>query len=304
MGIHDRDYYHDRPSREFRLNSVVGGVILLNVVVWLFQVISIRSPLRLERYLGCNPVDVFEHYYLWQPLTANFLHTPLQIAHILMNMLFLFIFGRELEVLYGRRRFLIFYLTAGYVAISIQAAWNYWISPQNAQTTIFGASGAVMATVVLFTSHYPRQEIYLLFLIPLQAWILCAAFVMLDLVGAVSGSSPGETQVAFLAHLGGAAYGLLFRLYDVKVGWSPAGLFRTLGSLRRRSPKLKVLRRPSASQPVQPRPGQEGGETARDPVSLRIDQLLEKIHRSGRASLTAEELEYLQRNSGRYRSER
>jgi membrane associated rhomboid family serine protease len=301
MGIRDRDYYRDRPAGQFTVRSVLAVLIGLNLAVWLFQVLSIHSPIRLEEYLAANPLAIFERYYFWQPLTANFLHAPRQIGHILGNMLFLFLFGRELEVLYGKFRFLTFYLTAGFVAILLQAAYHYYFSGKDADTLIYGASGAVMATVVLFTTHFPRQEFYLIFLVPIPAWILCSVYVMLDLLGALSGTSPGVTQVAFLAHLGGAAFGLLWRVKELH--WGPTRLVQAVRSLRRRPRRVKPPRRPSQPQPLRRSTPEIAGES-RDPVSLRIDQLLEKISRSGRGSLTAEELEYLQRNSGRYRSEK
>jgi len=299
MGIHDRDYYHDRPSGQFSVRSALAVLIGLNLAVWLIQVLTIHSPVHLEEYLAANPVAIFERFFFWQPLTANFLHDPRQIGHILFNMLFLFWFGREMEVLYGRIRFVTFYLAAGFVAILLQAAYNYY-SHKNAETPILGASGAVMATVVLFTTHFPRQEFSLMFLVPIPAWMLCSVYLVLDLLGAFGGASPGGTQVAFLAHLGGAAFGLLWRLRELR--WGPGRALQALRSLRPR-PRRVSPRRPVPAQPL-PRSSPEASGEIRDPVSQRIDQLLEKISRSGRGSLTAEELEYLQRNSGRYRSER
>src|SRR5262245_3671434 len=220
MGIHDRDYFHDRPSGQFSVRSALAVLIGLNLAVWLFQVVTIHSRFQLEEYLGASPAGIFERFCLWQPLTANFLHAPRQIGHILVNMLFLYLFGRELEVLYGRFRFVTFYLAAGYVAILLQAAYNYYFSHKDPETLIYGASGAVMATVVLFTTHFPRQEFYLIFLVPIPAWILCSVYLVHDLLGALGATAPGEAQVAFLAHLGGAAFGLLWRLRELR--WGPA----------------------------------------------------------------------------------
>jgi membrane associated rhomboid family serine protease len=299
MGIHDRDYYHDRPPGSFHVKSVLAALIAINVAVWFFQVITIRSRFQLTDYLAAHPTQIVERFYLyfWQPLTANFLHAPKQIFHILFNMLFLFIFGREMEVIYGKVRFLSFFLTAGFVAILLEAVFSYF-SGKDGEVVIYGASGAVMATVVLFTTHFPRQEFYLL-LVPVPAWFLCLLFVAHDLLG-LGGVSAGETQTAFLAHLGGAAFGLLWRL-DL-MHWGFQRLFQSFRSVRRRPRRLKPRRSSPPPQPL-PRSAADLSGESRDPVSLRIDELLEKIHRSGRASLTAEELEYLQRNSGRYRSE-
>jgi membrane associated rhomboid family serine protease len=292
MGLHDRDYYQEQPRQGFQASSVVVILVLVNVAVWLVQVALVHR-VGLEQHWGARPADIFQRGYLWQLVTANFLHAPDRIVHILGNMIFLYFFGREVEGIYGRRDFLVFYLAAGTLSIFAEALYHYFFG--NPNTVIFGASGAVMATVVLFSLFFPQREIYLAFFIPIQAWLLCVIFVLLDLFGALGG---GESGIAFFAHLTGAAFGLVYRFADLRLG-SLSSRFRSLGRFRRRG-KGPRLHRP---QPVRPadRPPPRASEE-RDPVSVRIDQILEKISRSGRGSLTPEELEYLQENSKRYRS--
>ncbi len=302
MGFRDRDYYRERP-RGFGLGSAVTTLVIVNVVIWLVQVATLRSDARsfIDTYLACRPSLLFEHGFVWQVLTANFLHAPDNPWHILGNMLFLFVFGRELEAIYGKRDFLVFYIAAGCLAIFAEAAIDWFLGGAN--PAILGASGSVMGVVVLFTLFYPRREIYLMLMIPIQAWLLCVIFVLLDLFGALGGTS----GVANWAHLAGAGCAVAYRFLDLRT----EGLAARWGRLRRSvSWRLKIARDPrlvggrreapprrkDVEQPAAPR-------VARDPVSTRIDEILEKISRSGRESLTPEELEFLKANSSRYRSE-
>jgi len=297
MGFEDRDYYREAPrGLALKPTSAVSILIIANVVIWLAQVAFISQGF-IEKHFACHPMDVFEHHEWWQILTANFLHAPDKFGHILFNMLCLFIFGRELESTIGRRDFLVFYICAGTAAILAEALIDYSTGTRGA--VILGASGAVMGTVVLFTLFSPQRPLYPLGLpIPIQAWLLCTIFVLLDLSGALGGAQ----GIAHWAHLGGAAFAVVYKLLDLR--WDTLrsrwnGLSR---SLRWRTPRKRIprLREPEPSL-VQspPRPRRQ----AHDSVSARIDEILEKISRSGRESLSEEELEFLLRNSGRYRSE-
>ena len=295
MGLADRDYSRGGArGLSFSARSMVTILITVNVVIWIIEVLFVHTPdNQVLRYLSANPVDIFERHYYWQIFTANFLHTPDNPWHLFGNMLFLYFFGRELEEMYGRRDFLIFYLTAGVLAILAEAAISYY---GDTPARILGASGAVMGVVVLFTLFFPQRPLSL-FLLPITipAWILCLLYVFFDISGALGGSS----RVAHWAHLTGAAWGLLYWALDLRSERLLA-LVRGLGRRRpgRRGPRLVRDR-----EPVRERSPRRVEPPARDPVSARIDEILEKIARSGQESLSSEEMDYLKKNSGRYRSE-
>jgi hypothetical protein len=126
-------------------------------------------------------------------------------------------------------------------------------------------------------------------LIPAPVWLLCVIFILQDLLGATSGFSGG---VANLAHLSGAAFGFLYKHFDLRWdrlrSWMPA--WRHLKRRRSRPGRREVLRLSDQSNEF------------RQAVSERMDQLLAKIHDHGSDSLTAEEWEFLRENSSRYRS--
>jgi len=297
MGLYDREYYRDKPGG-FRglMSSMVMILITINILIWIIQVVLYRSSFHPADSLGCTPSDVFGKMYIWQIVTANFLHAPERIWHILGNMIFLFFFGRELEAIYGKRDFLIFYLFAGSVAILSEAAISYYLLERD--PTIIGASGAVMGTVVLFTLFYPTRKIYLGLMIPIDAWLLCIIFVLLDISGALGGS----TGVAHWAHISGGICGLLYRFLDLRWETMQSRFRGLLGSSRsrRRRPRLYTPP-PEPDPPVVSESPPERKE--RDPISERIDEILDKISKRGKESLTEEELDFLKRNSSRYSSE-
>ncbi len=302
MGLYDREYYREKPKGlGYITGSVVMLLITINVLIWLIQVILVKS-VDFPKFLGCQPLALFKNYAFWQILTANFIHAPFPPWHILGNMLFLFFFGRELEAIYGKRDFLIFYLLAGSLAIFAEAAIGYFIM-NNPFPYIFGASGAVMGTVVLFALFFPTRKIYLGLLIPIDAWLLCVFYIILDLSGALGGLGTG---VAHWAHLTGGAFGLLYRILDLRWESVRSRLGRFFGpggrgGRPRRRPRLVPSKPPERKTRKSPPPRESPLE--RDPVSARIDELLEKISKSGKESLTEEELDFLKRNSRRYTSE-
>jgi membrane associated rhomboid family serine protease len=144
-------------------------------------------------------------------LTSMFLHGG--ILHLGGNMLFLWIFGGNVEDAMSRWRFLLFYLLGGLAAIGLQIA----IDTDAAVPTV-GASGAIAAVLGGYILLYPRARVvtvvfivFLFTLIELPAWVMLGLwFVQQALFGASSLAQPaGEGGVAYFAHIGGFAFGLL-----------------------------------------------------------------------------------------------
>ena len=108
---------------------------------------------------------VINHGQIWRLLTCTFCHDRLDVLHILFNMLFLYWFGCEMETLYGSREFLWFYLTAAVISSMTFVGLDLYTG---SRIPALGISGAVMAVTMLFTMHYPRHTILLLFIIPIE----------------------------------------------------------------------------------------------------------------------------------------
>ncbi len=334
MGIHDRDYYQDSRSSFGRgggggfavfAHTAVGTIILINVICWIFQ-ITTKSPDVPWRglvtdFMVCRPEHIFEGFpELWRLVTCLFAHSQMSVFHLVWNMAFLWWFGRELEQIYGKREFWFFYLAAGvFAAVAELALHDYHRNPAG----IMGASGSVLGVVTLFTLFYPRHRILFMFVLPLEAWILCLIMIAKDILQATSGSGDG---VAHLAHLAGALVGFLYWRFDLRWAsfWSQIFRFRRpqkgrVGSSRRVPSSVGNTERWDSGNAWE-LGGREGGsrkekkrkkkrqrdepaQPTSDPVSERVEELLKKISdEGGMQGLSQEEIDFLHENSHRYRS--
>jgi membrane associated rhomboid family serine protease len=224
---------------------------------------------------------------IWRLLTHAFCHDRHSIFHILFNMLLLFWFGRTLELMYGSREFLLFYFTSAvaggiaYVGMDLYTGSN---------VPAIGASGAVMAVMMLYTVHFPRETILVFYVIPVEMRFLMALYAMWDLhpILLILAGDPVWTGVAHAAHLGGLVFGFLYGHYTwrlERLGDRFSGL--SVGTKSR--PRLRIL------HPEPP-------ETRSYPDARRLDEVLEKISSRGQDSLTEEERTILRAASEKLRT--
>jgi membrane associated rhomboid family serine protease len=230
------------------------------------------------------------HGQVWRLVTYAFCHDRLGVWHIFFNMLFLYWFGCTIESMYGGREFLLFYLTAAVVAGLAFVALDLYTG---SKIPAIGASGSVMAVTMLYAWHFPRETIYLFWLIRVEIRWLVIFYVIVDLhpvLLALAGEN-FYTGVANSAHLGGLAFGFLYGRYQ----WRLEPLGESLTQFRWRwKAHARQLR---IAPETRPQPGS-------DPVMRRVDELLVKISESGEASLTDEERLFLQLASERLKSRR
>jgi membrane associated rhomboid family serine protease len=143
--------------------------------------------------------------------TAMFMHGG--FLHIIGNMLFLWIFGNNVEDAMGPLKFLLFYLLSGVAALALQVAFN----PDSTVPTI-GASGAIAGVLGGYILLYPRARVLtLIFLIFFVTFIEVPAILVLGIwfleqlfFGVADLSHPTGGGVAYFAHIGGFAFGLIF----------------------------------------------------------------------------------------------
>ncbi|MGB9696331.1 MAG: rhomboid family intramembrane serine protease [Ignavibacteria bacterium] len=194
----------------------IKTLLILNVLVYLF-VNLFMSNLRLGnvnigttffRWFSLQPIfsDVKSLYSApflpWQLFTYMFLHGD--FTHIFFNMFALWMFGVELENLWGTKRFLFYYFLCGLGA----AVANLFIAPLFSPVgPTIGASGAVYGILVAFGYLFPNRYIYIYFMIPLKAKYLVILYMLLELFAVTSQSSTG---IAHIAHLGGAIVGFVY----------------------------------------------------------------------------------------------
>jgi hypothetical protein len=217
-------------------------------------------------------------------------------------MWFFWIVGREMESLYGSRDFLAFYLGAAIFSTLVWVLLNELAG--NLLVTMIGASGAVMGVVMLYTLYYPRREI-LLVVIPMPMWLLLAIYLFFPLLPATGGG-----RIAIESHFAGAAFGFLFKQFDLRWSRLVSGrVFRP--RLRIFTPVPREQTRSRSSNPSRTS-ASVGGSTKSGSVSVlpeeqldaRLDEVLAKIAREGRSGLTDEELRVLQEASRRARIRR
>jgi membrane associated rhomboid family serine protease len=145
-------------------------------------------------------------------LTAMFMHVSWD--HLLGNMLFLAIFGKNVENAFGRLRYLAFYVAGGFAATVLQTAMTLGFSPDaDARIPMLGASGAIGAVLGAFLALYPHARIktlMLVFIVQIPAWFYLGGWFVYQLVEAhyalVTPSAEGS-GVAFFAHIGGFVFG-------------------------------------------------------------------------------------------------
>lgn len=191
---------------------VTQALIIVNVLLFLLQSVTgnmLVIPFGLWT-LGSTPGPDFEaapHFQLWQLVTYSFLHGNL--THLFFNMLALYMFGSDIERVWGNRRYLVYYFVCVVSAAVAQLAISS-LSTGPPYPTI-GASGGVFGLLLAFGMMFPRRMVMLLFPpIPMPAWLLVTLYGALELVLGVTGTQAG---VAHFAHLGGMAGGFLLIQY-------------------------------------------------------------------------------------------
>jgi membrane associated rhomboid family serine protease len=241
----------------------IGNVPLYNYITYYFALMPLGSGAFLP----------------WQLFTYLFMHGGLM--HLFFNMFALWMFGMELENTWGSKKFLIFYLTCGIGA----GLTNLLIAPLF--TTVgptVGASGSVYGVLLAFAMMYPDRPIFIYFLFPVKAKYFITFFIILELFNGVAGTQSG---VAHFAHLGGALVAFIYLMADsdrIPVRRWFSG-FHT--------DRSRHLRYHKGEGDVQDAKFYEVRDDKRkkDPEfdQERIDEILDKISKSGYQNLTEEE---------------
>lgn len=201
----NRPVYNLRPRRQGSIPDVIFILLVTNGLM--FAVQQFPGFSGLVHSLALWPIGSRAgDFYPWQLVTYGFLHGDMM--HILINMFMLWMFGRELEILMGSRRFLIYFLTgvigAGIVQLIVAAL-------QGGDYPTVGASGGVFALLLAFGMAFPNRVVMLIFPpIPMKAKYMVILFGFFELYLGVSGRAPG---VANFAHLGGMLFGFALLRY-------------------------------------------------------------------------------------------
>ena len=204
----------DTPSRTFPLVTFL--LVLANGLVWLWEV-SLGGGAALNHFyyqFGFVPGVLTGTYqapswaiapYFLTTLTSMFIHGSW--THILGNMLFLWIFGNNIEDRLGHSKYLLFYLVGGVVAALVQL-----LSGPTSDVPTIGASGAIAAVMGAYFFLYPKAKVQTLVffifitIVRLPAWIFLGIWFVLQLFEGTFGAAQG---VAVWAHVGGFLFGVV-----------------------------------------------------------------------------------------------
>jgi membrane associated rhomboid family serine protease len=207
-------YDPTRPSKRPIINY---GLILVNAAAFVYEVIVTsnfdpRQTADLFYRLGLVPYYLVNSFNgagvgpLVTPITSMFLHAD--VLHLAGNMLFLFVFGGNVEDSFGHNKYLGFYLAAGIAGGLAQTFLSLAAGPPDIYASSIGASGAISGVMAAYLVFFPRARIvsYLgYFIIPVRAFWFVGLWFLLQLIFFLGGANTG---VAYGAHIGGFIAGL------------------------------------------------------------------------------------------------
>jgi len=256
------------------INAIVFFAIGIIYVLETWFLSSLGITLWIEEHLALTAYLPALLYKPWSLLTYMFLHRD--FFHFLFNMLGLFWFGRIFEDFLNSRQFTFTYFCGGLFGAALYIIF-YNIIPAFANavylSTLIGASACVMAIIVAAATLVPDYTLRLLLFGDVQLKFLALFYVLVDIIS-MAGSNAGGA----IAHVGGALLGFVY-IKQLKAGNDWSKIFD-------KRKKLKVVRNPQTS-------GRSPSASSNYPDEAVIDQILDKISKSGYDSLTRQEKEQL-----------
>jgi len=189
----------------FPMTPWTKRLLITNIVVFL---VTGSYPALADPFVLYPPRILAQPWMAFSAFTYMFLHAGL--GHIFLNMLGLFFFGPRLESRLGPKGFLLLYFLSGLGG----AAFSFVFARQS---PVVGASAAVYGVLLGFAMYWPRERIYLWFVIPVEAWLIATLLVFGSLY---AGMNPAEgSRTAHFAHLGGLVVAFAFlKWWDWQIG--------------------------------------------------------------------------------------
>jgi membrane associated rhomboid family serine protease len=260
----------------YPLTRGLKTLLIATGAVFVLQFLPVIGPL-LDRFCTLVAQDVFIKGQIWRLVTYMFMHSTADILHLLFNMLALWMFGGELEERWGTRKFVTLYFLFGIGSGLFSAL--YLFDPAMSFTRILGASGAVIGLLTAYAVYYPDRQILLFFVIPMRAWMLVAGYAVMSLLLAFTRGG----GVAHLVHLGGIVVA-----FSYLKGWPIVAV------------KIDEYRELEREKNMRSRA--EASASRKRYYDETIDPILDKISKSGTASLTKEEKKLLEK-AGKFKEE-
>lgn len=247
------------------ITPAVKLLIIINVTAFILEFVF---P-GLIVYFGLYPPFVFKRFFIWQLVTYMFLHSTSGLWHILFNMLMLWMFGSELEAVWGRKRFLTYYFFTG-IGAGLCSLIFY-------NTFVIGASGAIFGLLLAYGMIYPDRILLIFGIFPMKARHAVILFGFITFLSAVGGA---RDNVAHFAHLGGLLFGYIY--------------MKNFGNVQSwLNLEIEFSRKPKG------RKKQRSEEEKIEFSMLDVNMILDKISREGIKSLTSREKKILDQAKNR-----
>ena len=238
-------------------------LISINFVIYVLQSIAGKEDVFF-RLFGLVPNVFISELMLWQPFTYMFFHAPyyssVGISHILLNMLGLWVFGRELEQAWGKSKFLKYYFLTG-----IGSGVITYLFQINSDNPVIGASGAVYGILLAYGISFPNRMLYIWGLIPVRSiWlvVIMGSIAFFGLLGRADG-------ISHVTHISGMLIGYVL----LKKKWQLSDI---IFAMRKKTVEFQVQRK-------------EDRALKKKYINRDIDIILEKIKEVGFSGLSNEE---------------
>ncbi len=315
MGIYDREYYRDTSGGWWNTITYRGTVTLIaTFIVCFFAAVATRDPSGAEGpFIDAMRFDprAILGGQVWRVLTSFLVVSSYSLTGLILTGFGLYFFGSEVETVYGTRRFVTFFLTAGLLAGGVKLLLHaFGVGPE---MTTLGPAAPLFATLVLFACHFPHTHIRIFFVLPIPAWILVTVALGLYLF-ALASTGPNQSLAEPLT---GAGFAFVYHRTAGRLLGFADGLF---ARRRRSAPRLNIYDEPDT--PYRPTPSSvREREREREPdavsagvpasrsgvdehLEAKLDAVLEKVAKHGKGSLTADENDILLRASEAFKKRR
>lgn len=321
MGIQDRDYYRDDEPTWW------AGTVNLRVTYALMVLLGVVFVVQV---LGSNParnrpdqllpacvfdIDALARGEVWRMLTPYVVHGRDALLLVALAMWAFYYFGRRVEAALGTVEYATFLVAAG-LAVSLAKLAVAGLTGFEADLHSYGSGPLLTAVLVLHVCRFPHLRIS--FIVTMPAAVLAAVVIGLEFLGEFGG---GFAMSGKVAHLAGACWALAYFKLNTPIS-HVLRLDRLFGvTAGRRKSSLKLFRSPAESPQdrdaatdrvareilatdTRPAPAVSAPASVDEQLEAKLDQVLEKVTRSGRDSLTGEEQNILRRASEIYKQRR
>jgi len=245
--------------------NAIKQLLLINLIIFLFRSIA-QDQFDLAQIFGLSPSNFWP--MVWQPVTYMFMHGD--FFHLFMNMFVLWMFGSEMESLWGKKEFLKYYFITGIGSGLIWALFNL----NNPLSLLIGASGSIYGILLAYGITFPERKILIYFLFPVKVKYFV---VVLGAIAFFSAIGSAGSNVSHLTHLSGMIVGL-FYLKQKKHEYTLRYILKSKINQQKEN-KIKKLKENKIK------------------IQKNIDILLDKIQKEGFDSLTSLEKKQLYKQS-------